>query len=111
MRQANGGVQPPGVVIEDDGLNSRELVVIAVASSTLIVSVAVAIAVWKISTGIMWSLIILSVGSAGQMLFVGAGIYQRHRLMGKAAVLEAKGRATAARITAQSRSRGELESP
>jgi len=91
------------VVIEDDGLNSREMVVLAVAASTLVVSIAVAIAIWRIATGIMWAMIVLSVGSASQMVLIGAGIYQRHRLTGRALLTDAQGRADAARLEARAR--------
>lgn len=95
---------PPAIQIED-GLSARELTLIVAASSTLIVSVAVAVAIWQISAGIMWALIILAVGSAGQMLFVGAGVYQRHRQMGEALVIEAEGRAEAAMTHARASER------
>jgi hypothetical protein len=86
---------PPAIQIED-GLSARELTLLITAGSTLVVSIAVAVAIYQISAGIMWALIILAVGSAGQMLFVGAGVYQRHRLTGQALVIEAEGRAEAA---------------
>jgi hypothetical protein len=94
-------VPQPGTVIVDEGMSKRELALLATASSTLVISVAISIAVWRISTGLMWALIIMSIGSAGQMLLVGAGIYQKHRLSGQALVIEAEGRAKASTIQAQ----------
>lgn len=84
-----------GITIQDDGLGKRELALLITASSTLIVSVAIAVAIWRLSIGLMWGMIILSVGCAGQMLLVGAGIYIRHRLTGEALVIEARGKAQA----------------
>lgn len=91
----------PGITVTDTGMNSRELITLAVASSTLIVSIGVAVAVWKIATGIQWALIILSAGSAVQMVLVGVGIMCRQALAGRAMLIDAKGRASAARIIAR----------
>lgn len=87
----------------DDSISSRELALLGTASGTLVVSVAVAVAVWKISTGVMWALIILSIGSAVEMVCIGIGIYHRHRLAGQAQLVEAEGRAKAGVIDAKSR--------
>ena len=45
------GQQPSSITIQDDGMSTRELVTLAVGSSTLIVSIAVAVAVFGIGSG------------------------------------------------------------
>lgn len=89
------------VIQVDEGLNGRELSLLVTAGSTLVITIAVSIAVWRISTGIMWALIILSVGSAGQTVLVGLGLFLRLRDQGRALVIEARGQATAAALQAR----------
>jgi len=93
---------PPGtVVVEDDTLTPRQFIMLILSAGALVVSVGVAIAVWKVATGIKWALVILAVGSAGQMLFMGAGVFWRQVLGGRAQLVQAQGMADAARIRAQ----------
>lgn len=87
--------QQPGITITDTSMSSRELITLAVASSTLIISIGVAVAVWKVAAGIQWGLIILSTGSAAQMILVGIGIMRRETLTGQARLAQAKGQAIA----------------
>lgn len=99
-RRGQRGAPQPGTIIVDEGMSKRELALLATASSTLVISVAIAIAVWRISTGLMWAFMILSVGSAIQAILIGAGIYAQKHLAGQAMVIDAQGRADAAKIQA-----------
>jgi len=92
---------PHDVVRVDEGLNGRELSLLVTAGSTVILTIAVSIAVWRISTGIMWALIVLSVGSATQTILVGVGLFLRLRAEGQARVIEARGQAAAAALQAR----------
>ncbi len=83
------------VTVEERGLSLRGLTILALGSSTVVLSVAAAVAVWKIATGIQWAIIILAVGYAVQMALLGMGMYHRHRKTGEAMLEEARGRARA----------------
>jgi len=78
---------------------------LALSSGTLVLCIALAVAIWKVATGIQWALVILASGSAVQMACVGAGIYRRHTLAGLAQLEDARGRARASEIVAQARLR------
>jgi hypothetical protein len=76
------------------------LILLTTSAATVVASVGIAIAVARISTGIMWAAIILAGGQSLGAIIVSVGMSARHWLTGKALLVEAKGRATAARITA-----------
>jgi len=101
MKRNTGPAPLPGVTIEDDGLSVRGFAMLALSAGTLILSIAIAVAIWRISAGIKWALILLASGSAAEMAFVGLGIYRRHELAGRAQLVEAQGRADEARARGQ----------
>ena len=93
--------EPAAVTIEDDGLSVRGFAMLALSAGTLIVCVALAVAVWKVATGIQWALIIIAGGSAAQMALTGLGVYRRQELAGRAQLESAKGNADAERARGQ----------
>ena len=90
-------VRPSGVVIQDDGPSGRELLYLATVGSTLVISVSLAVAIWRVATGIMWAVVIMSVGVAIQTVFIGAGIYCRYVAAGQAEIIRAQGERMRAR--------------
>jgi hypothetical protein len=85
-------VQMPSVTIEEKGPSTRTIMTIAVASATVVLSIAVGVAVWRIASGIQWAVIILAAGYAGEMLFIGWGICRHYCALGQAARIEAEGK-------------------
>ena len=101
MRRQQNPAPSPSVTVEDDGLSIRGFAMLALSAGSLLVCIAVAVAIWQVSTGIKWALLILATGSSVQMILVGLGIYRRHELAGRAGLIEAQGRADANRVSAQ----------
>lgn len=91
------GTDPPAITITDPGLSGREVIVLAVAASTVITAIGIAVAVWKISEGLMWAMIILAACNGAQTILTGIGVMLRYRDAGRAQVITAQGRADAER--------------
>lgn len=89
--------QTPSITIQDNALTSKELIYLTTAASTLMITISVSIALWKVAQGVMWAIIILAIGSAGQMVLTGLGIYHLYHARGQALIIEAKASLTAAR--------------
>ena len=86
----------PIVTIEEP--NHRPMWILAGTTAT---SVALAIAVWQISGGIKWSLIIVALGQAGYWIIQGVAMLIQRIYTGRAEIIRAKGEASAARIRAR----------
>ena len=101
MKRQPNPAPSQAITVEDDGLSIRGFAMLALSAGSLLVCIAVAVAIWQVSTGIKWALLILATGSSVQMILVGLGIYRRHELAGRAGLIEAQGRADANRVSAQ----------
>ena len=88
-------LQTRDVTIEDRSLSRNGLILVGGSIVTVVASVGIAVAVARVSTGLMWAAIILSVGAACNMVLSGIGVFVQQRFAGRAMLERAKAEAKA----------------